>query len=48
MMRGKGLSQEVVALKKPQEHPTVGEIVEAVRRVFGVNEEPFWNRRQRH
>jgi hypothetical protein len=37
MLKGKGLSQEVVARNKLKEHPTVGEIVEAVTRAFGVN-----------
>ena len=37
MLKGKRLSQDVVARKKLKEHATLGEIVEAVRRVFGVN-----------
>ncbi len=37
MLKGKGLSQEVVARNKLEEHPTVEEIVETVARAFGVS-----------
>jgi chromosomal replication initiation ATPase DnaA len=37
MLKGKGLSQEIIARKKLTEHPAIEEVIEAVGMVCGVN-----------